>query len=481
MKQSLARTLVLIVLATAMVGLAVSPVAATTTGQWAKPATAAPDWSVSTAGSVSAAGLISAAADTEVELTSLTNYGRLGAEEMAWYGVWLFPGQRLDLSAASAADLLLVVVNDTDELAYADDGYSGTEAISFNYSDFVTGPQVVWIGVGAWDAGTYTLRVAMTDPPVGSSLQRVSGADRYTTSVKASQTAFATGADTVVIATGANFPDALAAAGLCGACDAPLLLVPPTGLPAVVSSEIDRLGATRAIVIGGDNAVPPAIKSALEAKPALAGNVSRIAGATRYQTARLVAEAMRVEVGAPLLDAIVVCGSNYADALSASPLAYAALRPILLTQTQYAHSEVLDAMDAVGVEDVTIVGGTGVVGVTAEAQIETKLGRQTQRLSGSSRFDTARAVAENSVAIGALSREFIGYASGAGFADGLSGGIACGRMGGVLLLTHAWVEPEAVELFNLESAGVTTSARVFGGSAAVWGNVLGMIDADLGF
>lgn len=482
MKRSIVRTLVVVSLAAAL--LAVVPLASATAapGQWMAPNATAPDWAVPTSGLLPSA---MAPLAYDGPMTSLTNTGRLATEEMAWYGVWLFPGQRLELRLATSSDFLLVLLNedpDADELAFADNaGGAGTESISFNYTDTVTGPQFVWIGVGAWRAGSYTLRVSMTDPPVDPALARVSGADRYATSVKASQDAFAGGADTVVIATGANFPDALAAAGLCGACDAPLLLVPTASLPSAVSAEIDRLGATRAIIIGGTKAVSAAVQTALAAKPALVGNVSRIAGTDRYGTMRLVAEAMQTELGTPLTDAIVVSGANFPDALSVSPLAYAGNRPILLTPTAYAHPALLATLDSVGVENATIVGGTPAVSAAAEQQIETALGSQTERWSGSNRYETSRIVAENSVATGALSREFIGYASGLNFPDGLSGGVASARMGGALLLTMPYVEPSSVQTYNAASAGVTTSARVYGAGVVVWGNVFGMIADDLGF
>ncbi len=479
MKRSFVRTLVVVSLAAALI--AVLPLASATAapGQWVKPNATAPDWAAPESG-LHPTTLTALAFNGP--MTSLTNTGRLATEEMAWYGMWLFPGQTLNLRLATSSDFLLVLLDkDDEELAFADGVDSGTEVINFNYADFSTGPQFVWIGVGAFDGGTYTLRVSMTDPPVDPALARVSGADRYATAVKASQDAFAGGADTVIIATGANFPDALAAAGLCGAYDAPLLLVPAASLPSAVSSEIDRLGATKAIIIGGTTVVSSAVQNALAAKPALSGKVSRIAGTDRYMTARKVAEAMQTELGVPLTDAIVVCGTSFPDALSASPLAYAGNRPILLTPTKYAHSSLLGAMDSVGVENVTIVGGTPVVSAAAEQQIETALGAQTQRWSGANRYETSRIVAENSVATGAVSRGFIGYASGLGFPDGLSGGVASGRMGGALLLTQPHVEPSPMQQYNVASTGVTTGARLYGAGVVVWGNVLGMIADDLGF
>lgn len=413
-------------------------------------------------------------------LKSLSNKGYLSEGDLGVYGVWLFPDQVLTLRVTSAADYDLGLVDEGDAIvAYADNTITGAEAIRFTYHDNGAGAQYFLIVVGAWESGSFTLDVSMTDAPTNPALTRLSATDRYGTSVGVSQDAFPDGADTVVVATGANFADALAAAGLCGVFDAPLLLVPTGSLPANVSSEIDRLGATKAIVVGGTGAVSTAVQTALAAKPALSGNVTRISGTNRYETAQHVAEAMKAELGSDLPDALIVNGANFADALSVSPLAYADNRPILLTPATYAHPATLAALDSVGVQNVVIAGGTGVVNAVAEQQIETAIGAQADRWAGINRFDTARVVAQNSIASGALSRQYIGLAHGYGFADGLSGGVAAGRAGGVLLLTESHVTPKETEEFLAASTGQATSSRIFGGSGVVWGNVLGMVDSYL--
>ena len=89
------------------------------------------------------------------------------------------------------------------------------------------------------------------------SVKRVNGANRYDTSVAVSADAFPN-ADTVVLATGTAFPDALSAAPAATARSAPILLTTPTCAPASVISEVARLGADEVIVLGGANAVSDA-------------------------------------------------------------------------------------------------------------------------------------------------------------------------------------------------------------------------------
>jgi hypothetical protein len=92
----------------------------------------------------------------------------------------------------------------------------------------------------------------------------IAGTNRYATAVQASEEAYPDGTDTVVIATGRNWPDALGGSALAGALDAPILLVPGASVPDIVTAEIERLGATSAVIVGGELAVGPGVFSALQ-------------------------------------------------------------------------------------------------------------------------------------------------------------------------------------------------------------------------
>ena len=86
---------------------------------------------------------------------------------------------------------------------------------------------------------------------------RLSGATRYETSERIAEwtTGHGLGMDGVVYATGANFPDALAAGPLAGRAGAVTLLVADAHSPAVSFSADYRGKVDRAYVVGGENAV----------------------------------------------------------------------------------------------------------------------------------------------------------------------------------------------------------------------------------
>lgn len=92
----------------------------------------------------------------------------------------------------------------------------------------------------------------------------IAGTDRYATAARVAATFFAT-PTSVGVATGTNFPDALAAGPDLASKDAPLLLVPPTGaLPAGTAAELLRFSGTlrTAFVFGGTASVSDDVAAA---------------------------------------------------------------------------------------------------------------------------------------------------------------------------------------------------------------------------
>lgn len=99
---------------------------------------------------------------------------------------------------------------------------------------------------------------AIVDGPV----TRLSGPTRYDSAVAVSQ-AFVAGAGTVHVASGEDFPDALAGVPPAVAVGGPVLLVRPDGVPAAVAAELARIAPTRIVVLGGPAAVDEPTRLAL--------------------------------------------------------------------------------------------------------------------------------------------------------------------------------------------------------------------------
>ena len=82
---------------------------------------------------------------------------------------------------------------------------------------------------------------------------RLSGADRFATSVEISRHQYAGGATVVYLARSDGFADALAGGVLS---NGPILLVPSCGpVPSTVLGEIDRLNPQQVVALGGTTAI----------------------------------------------------------------------------------------------------------------------------------------------------------------------------------------------------------------------------------
>ena len=208
---------------------------------------------------------------------------------------------------------------------------------------------------------------------------RLSGENRYETAIAVSKQGWES-ADTVVIARGDQYADALTAAPLADQNEAPILLTRSGALASGVAEEIVRLGATNAIVLGGTKAVSADVVEQLEE---LDLDVQRIGGETRYDTA--VAIANELETAAT--DAVVVSGLNFPDALSAGSYAAVNDKPILLTRPDRIPAVIADELE--NYDTTTIIGGSQAVSEGVADDLP-----NADRISGADRYLTSAAVAD---------------------------------------------------------------------------------------
>ncbi len=156
--------------------------------------------------------------------------------------------------------------------------------------------------------------------------ERIAGPDRYGTSVALVDDAFPTGpVDTLFLAAGTAFPDALSSAPAASVAGDPLLLTRPDRVTADEAAEISHLAPAHVVIVGGTAAVSAAVASAV-AK--LGPTVERVAGPDRYGTAAAVAERFMPTA----TTAVLASGLDFPDALSAGPLAASLDAPMLLVQ-----------------------------------------------------------------------------------------------------------------------------------------------------
>ncbi|MGB4593190.1 MAG: cell wall-binding repeat-containing protein [Coriobacteriia bacterium] len=303
---------------------------------------------------------------------------------------------------------------------------------------------------------------------------RAAGDNRYETAIAMSQEAFPDGADTVVLATGANWPDALGGSALAGAVGGPILLTEPGALTPAVADEIERLGAMDVYILGGYSAVSLSVENALD--DLVPRYVKRLSGADRYGTSKAVAnEAISLMDYGYDGTMCVATGASYPDAMAAAPLAAGLGWPIVLADPDTGSVYVpYSATSAV------ILGGTGAVGSSVESALKVKLGADAvERAGGATRYETAALIATRGVE-GGLLWNGVGIASGEAFPDALAGGASLGALRTVMLLTPAVsLDPyagAALEAHKADIAGV----KFLGGTAAVSTGVQTAVETILG-
>jgi len=273
---------------------------------------------------------------------------------------------------------------------------------------------------------------------------RLAGADRYQTAATISRAVFTPGVPVAYVATGLNFPDALAGAAAAGKAGAPVLLLQASTIPAATRTELDRLDPGRIVVLGGASVVGDSVLAALKAYTT--GPVVRVAGSDRYATAAAVS-ASTFDPGVPV--AFIATGRNFPDALAGAAAAAKLGGPVLLVDPETIPAVTAAELRRLAPGRIVIVGASGVV----SGAVATALGAFTQgsvgRLAGVDRYATAAAISQASFAPGAA---IVYVATGLNFPDALAGAAAAGKARApVLLVTKSTIPaPIVTELKRLK-------------------------------
>ncbi len=301
---------------------------------------------------------------------------------------------------------------------------------------------------------------------------RLSGAHRYETAaaIYRLSTELLGQFDSIILATGANFPDALAASGLAGICRAPLLLIPGATITAADLDEIRRVSPQSVYLVGGYEAISEEVEDRIATSCGVEG-LHRLAGADRQETALAVYQAGLDESAATSTwgdMAIVATGANFPDALSAAPLAFAAKAPTFLTNSFGELSEAAyAALENGAFTKLLIVGGYSMVSSAIDERLGA-LGFAVERAYGEDRYRTSVAIADFAIERGYLDCMYPCIATGTNFPDALAGGVLAGLNGSVLLLANETRTAPLLSLLDAQyNQGQLTSGYLLGGLQAV--------------
>jgi len=254
-------------------------------------------------------------------------------------------------------------------------------------------------------------------------LDRIWGVNRYATSAAVAEAAFDS-ADTVFIALGTKFPDALVAAAAGGYLDGPVLLTGSDTLCPAAVAEIGRLKPSTAYIVGGTAVISDAVEQEVKA---LVPTVKRLSGDNRYETSAAVS----AEFFSDPSWVVVALGTNFPDALVGAAAAAHLSGPVLLTAGDHAPQATLDELTRMRPGTIYVVGGTAAISKAVATELADY--GTVVRLAGANRYATASVVAEE--IFPAADHVLLAY--GGNFPDALVAAAAAGHLGGpVLLVTH---------------------------------------------
>ena len=283
-----------------------------------------------------------------------------------------------------------------------------------------------------------------------ASLYRIAGDNRYETAFDVANALKAelgvSKFQTIIVASGTDFADALGGSYLAAVKSAPILLTNKFNVDNVHSYIKANLAENGTIyILGGTAGVAASFEEGL---PVAA---KRLAGANRYETNLAILKEAGIAAGQEIL---VCTGTDYADSLSAS----ATGKPILLVKKTLLDSQ-KEYLAGLGTSSkLVVIGGTSAV--SANLATSLKDYGSVKRLAGDNRFQTSIKIAE--YFFPEATSAIVAY--GRNYPDGLCGGSLAYVMGAPMLLTNN-VNAPTTAAYTL-TAGIT-SGLALGGTSLI--------------
>lgn len=291
-------------------------------------------------------------------------------------------------------------------------------------------------------------------------IQRLSGDNRYETSVEVSEKNFKS-ADTVVLASGQNIADALVASSYADIEEAPILLTNKNSISDEVLDEIERLKADKVVIVGGQSSISSSVESRLKKEDI---KVKRISGSDRFDTSdKLSQEVSRLSKKSN--QAILVNGYKNIDALSVSSLATKEELPILLNGRNALNMSVKNRLKQMNVNKVYIIGGNNSISSDVEKELK-KMQISVVRLSGTDRYETSANIAK--YAYKDFDEAIV--ASGENPVDALAASTLTGKKEAPILLTNKNKIPKSIKKI-IEDMNIG-KITIVGGENSITDNVM---------
>lgn len=266
----------------------------------------------------------------------------------------------------------------------------------------------------------------------GFNVSRLYGADRYKTSISISNNFNSGTVQNVIIASGKDFPDALAGSVLSKKLNAPIVLSGGTVNDSAdsiqyIKDHLDKNGTI--YLLGGTASISNEFVDYMKNQGY--NNFVRLGGKDRFDTNKYIVNSMNVEKGTPV---VIANAYGFADALSVSSIAAQKGYPIIMTSTSSLSDEAKDMIKNIEPSQVYIIGGYASVGDNVVNQIKGMLPSLSNdkiiKLAGQDRYETSLSVCKHFN----LDTDTAVIANGENFPDALSGSALASKLNAPIVL-----------------------------------------------
>ncbi|WP_428378513.1 cell wall-binding repeat-containing protein [Olsenella sp. Marseille-QA0557] len=278
--------------------------------------------------------------------------------------------------------------------------------------------------------------------------------------------------ETVIVASGDGYWDALSASSLAGYYDCPVLITPTSKLRTETANEIKRLGAKKVIIVGGPLSVSDGTMKEIGN---LGVQVERISGKD--------AAAVAVNVSNKIADgrsstALLATSLTYQDALSAAPYAYAKQAPIFLTNNKSGLTdETVKAIKEGGYTRVIVMGGPLSIPESVITQLNS-LGVEVVRMGGETAVEVSLNFADLAISEG-MSANCMSFSSSNVYHDALTGAGFTGSNNSVNILVNSNKMPLVLDFVGKHKGSIST-VYVYGGWMSVSHSLYNQLVSTLG-
>lgn len=339
-------------------------------------------------------------------------------------------------------------------------------------------------------SGSVTVTVVPGVAPAAT-VGRISGADRHAVAVGVAHAGWpdlSTVSD-VIIANGETGKEAdpLAAAGLAGAYDAPVVLTQAARLPAATRSYLTQVASARKAagktlsvhIVGGSASIPDARWNEIRAIPGVSATKDRLSGADRYAVTVTIANRIVSRKGIGAVNGVLIINAEnpaaFYDALAASPIAFSRTMPMLGVKAGSVPASVGNALAYGPLSTKTnryVVSSPTFVSAGVYSQV-----KASKRLATTvDRYAAAAQISTQGLSLG-MGPSSVGVASA--LPDALTGGALFGKKGGVMLFTTSTVLSTPTKSWLVANKAGVRSVTVLGGTASVSESVKTSITAAL--